>query len=277
MHAETLTYLLHNLPYHLKTGIPVAQAIGLYRLPASEASPMIEVPSGFATLGQTAGEFGWDNEFDEHRVAVSAFSIGQFKVTNADYLAFVNAGADPSFFWTHKDGSWFYRGMFQSVPLPPNAPVYVTHEQAEAYARWKGLALPTEAQFHRAAYGTPDGVERPYPWGNEEPSAKRGNFDFHGWDPVAVDATPAGDSAFGAAQMVGNGWEWTSTPFGPFAGFRTFPVYPGYSQSFFDGDHFVMKGGSGQTAACLLRRSFRNWFRRRYPYAYGTFRLVANG
>ena len=101
-----------------------------------------------------------------------------------------------------------------------------------------------------------------------------GNFDFHHWDPVDVNATPAGDSASGVSQLVGNGWEWTATKFGPFPGFQPLPFYPGYSQNFFDEEHYVMKGGSPVTAACMLRRSFRNWFRPNYPYVYASFRLV---
>jgi gamma-glutamyl hercynylcysteine S-oxide synthase len=91
---------------------------------------------------------------------------------------------------------------------------------------------------------------------------------------VDVNANPAGDSASGVSQLVGNGWEWTATKFGPFPGFQPMPFYPGYSQNFFDEEHFVMKGGSPVTAACMLRRSFRNWFRPNYPYVYASFRLV---
>ena len=92
--------------------------------------------------------------------------------------------------------------------------------------------------------------------------------------PTPVGAHPDGDSAFGVADLVGNGWEWTSTPFAPLPGFEAFPFYPGYSANFFDGKHFVMKGGSARTAACMLRRSFRNWFQPHYPYVYATFRCV---
>ena len=151
--------------------------------------------------------------------------------------------------------------MFGDVPLPLDWPVFVTHDEAQSYADWAGMALPTEAQFHRAAYGTRTGEERQYPWGDEPPDRTRGNFDFQGWDPVPVTSMPAGNSAFGIAQLVGNGWEWTSTVFNPFAGFQAFPFYPGYSEPFFSGGHYVMKGGSARTAARLLRRSFRNWFR----------------
>ena len=137
-----------------------------------------------------------------------------------------------------------------------------------------GGALPSEAQFHRAAYGTPSGEERAYPWGNGTPDPRRGNFNFDRWDPVDVMATPFGDSAFGVAQLVGNGWEWTSTAFQPFPGFQPYDCYPGYSADFFDGHHMVLKGGSPRTAAVFLRRSFRNWFRPNYPYVYATFRCL---
>jgi formylglycine-generating enzyme required for sulfatase activity len=108
------------------------------------------------------------------------------------------------------------------------------------------------------------------------PEATHGNFDFYHWDPVDVDATPGGDSAFGISQLIGNGWEWTRTPFGPFQGFQPFPFYPGYSKNFFDEEHYVMKGASPRTAACFLRSSFRNWFRPDYPHVYASFRLTDN-
>ncbi|HMD31903.1 MAG TPA: SUMF1/EgtB/PvdO family nonheme iron enzyme, partial [Candidatus Acidoferrales bacterium] len=116
--------------------------------------------------------------------------------------------------------------------------------------------------------------ERLYPWGDTHPDASRGNFGGARWDPESVAAHPEGASAFGVRDLLGNGWEWTSTPFAPFAGFEPFPFYPGYSADFFDGRHFVMKGGSPRTAECLLRRPFRNWFQPRYPYVYATFRCV---
>ena len=270
MHVETLAYLFHNLPYSqkLRPSSPVAGRT----LPLP--SPLIEIPEGCATLGQRAGEFGWDNEFKEHRIHVPAFAISRYKVTNREYLAFVDAGAEPPHFWTRRDGQWFYHGMFAEIPLPPNAPAWVTHAEASAYARWAGKSLPTEAQFHRAAYGTPMGEEQSYPWGDQEPDVRHGNFDLASWDPIDVDARPDGDSAFGVSQLVGNGWEWTSTQFAPFPGFQPFSFYPGYSQNFFDEEHYVMKGASPRTDACFLRRSFRNWFRPNYPYVYAGFRVV---
>lgn len=229
---------------------------------------------GGAFGDSACGAFGWDNEFDVRAVPVPSFAISKYKVTNGQYLEFVRAGADPPPFWTRCGDRWFWRTMSGDVPLPLDWPVYTTHNQAQAYARWIGKALPTEAQFHRAAYGTPSGEERPYPWGHEPPDQRRGNFDCSHWDPIPVTASPAGDSAFGVSQLVGNGWEWTATPFHPFPGFQPFSFYPGYSAPFFDGDHYVLKGASPRTAGRLLRRSFRNWFRAGYPYAYAGFRCV---
>lgn len=104
-----------------------------------------------------------------------------------------------------------------------------------------------------------------------------GNFDFARWSPTPVNAFPESQSAFGVDGMVGNGWEWTATEFSPFPGFEPFPFYRGYSADFFDGKHFVMKGGSARTAASMLRRSFRNWFQPHYQYIYTGFRCVRHG
>jgi formylglycine-generating enzyme required for sulfatase activity len=149
--------------------------------------------------------------------------------------------------------------MFREIPMPLEWPVYVTYDQARAFASWKGMRLPSETEFHRYAYGA-------------SPEPEGGNLDFSRWDPVPVAAGPL--NGFGISQSVSNGWEWTSTVFAPFDGFQPFPFYPGYSANFFTGEHYVLKGASPLTARKLARPSFRNWFRHDYPYMYGTFRLV---
>lgn len=282
-HAETLAYMLHNFPADKKRA-PQGLKAPAAKSKTPVAARKILIPAGEATLGRARYEAGWDNEFDEHREAVNEFRVDRYKVTNGDYLKFVEAGGTPSHFWQRRNGEWYWRGMFSTFPLPLHGPVYVTQQQAADYAAWKGGQLPSEAQFHRAAFGTPvdgpeAGRERNYPWGMEfsmrdSAGRPRGNFNNFGWDPVPVNATPAGDSAFGVAQLVGNGWEWTRSVFAPFPGFQALSFYPGYSANFFDGTHFVLKGGSPRTAAPLLRRSFRNWFRPEYPYVYAAFRCV---
>jgi formylglycine-generating enzyme required for sulfatase activity len=167
--------------------------------------------------------------------------------------------------------------MFEVMPLPLSWPVYVSQAEASAFARWRGARLPTEAEFQRAAFATPEGGERTHPWGEDAPSPAHGVFDFSSWDPEAAGTHPAGRSAWGIEDLVGNGWEWTSTPFAPFPGFAPSPSYPEYSADFFDGEHAVMKGASPATASDLLRPTFRNWFRMRYPYVYATFRCADAG
>ena len=296
MHQETLLYLYHRLDFGCKRRpAGAAPVIG----GAPPAQSMVPVAAGRATLGSMAGgaPFGWDNEFPAHAVDVAAFEIQRYNVTNRDYLAFVEAGGyrrrelwAPAawrrqeaagrmhpLFWEQRGGAWTWRGMFESVPLPPAWPVYVTRDEAAAYAAWRGLRLPTEAEFHRAAYGEPGGGERPHPWGAAGPDASRGNFDFAHWDPVPVGSYPAGASGWGVHDLVGNGWEWTTTVFDGFPGFEPMASYPEYSADFFDGAHYVVKGASPATGRGLIRRSFRNWFRPHYPYAYATFRCARDG
>ena len=275
MHHETLLYMLHRVPLAEKHR-PSGSAQPITGGPAPEQK-RIRIPAGRATLGAIpeAVEFGWDNEFRELAVDVPAFEIERFPVTNADYLAFVERGGGtiPAF-WNRRDGKWMQTAMFDELPLPPTWPVYVSQEQATAYAAWRGARLMTEAEFHRAAYGTPDGSERRQPWGDATPSPEHGNFGFRHWDPVPIGSYPASASAWGVQELIGNGWEWTSTVFAPLPGFERMRSYPGYSADFFDGDHYVIKGASAVTSRDLIRRSFRNWFRPNYPYIYAKFRLV---
>jgi ergothioneine biosynthesis protein EgtB len=292
MHQETLLYMWHRLPHEQKR----APRALVYERGSAPRRGSVSIPAGRATLGasRSAILFGWDNEFDEHTVDVAAFDIDVDSVTNGDFLEFIDAGgyqtralwSDAGWQWreqeniTHpafwvRDGQrWLWRGMFENLELPTAWPVYVSYDEAAAFARWRGRRLPTEAEYHRAAFGTSDGREHALPWGTESLGAERGNFDFRSWEPVPVGSRPAGASTFGVHDLIGNGWEWTSTVFGPFAGFEPMASYPEYSADFFDGQHYVMKGASPATARELVRRSFRNWFRPNYPYVYAKFRTA---
>ena len=273
MHAETLTYLIHNLPYSKR----LTRMRGAHSSAGASGHEFITIPAGSVSLGLKRGEgFGWDNEFEFHQRDVEGFSITKYKVTNGQYLQFVRDGGPVPHYWIERGDEFRYRGFHGEVPLPTDFPVFVSYVQAEAYAKWMNKAVPTESQFHRAAFGTDSQFERPYPWGQDSPRQEVGNFDFSSFEPLPVTSHPAGNSAFGVSQMMGNGWEWTSSEFAPFPGFRREPLYPGYSADFFDGDHHVVKGASCATDHLLMRRSFRNWFRVSYPYAYTSFRLVEN-
>jgi gamma-glutamyl hercynylcysteine S-oxide synthase len=297
MHVETLAYMLHQLPLENKSA-PLDPdpflADSVSSAPVSDS--MVAIPAGVANLGlsRSGGAFGWDNEFEMQSAHVPGFEMDRYMVTNRQFLKFLAAGGydDPAFwtepdwnwktvhgvrhpvFWKESGDRWLYQAMFREIPLPPDWPVYVSHAEAAAYARWAKKALPTEEQWQRAAYGSPEGGDRPYPWGPEAPNPRLGNFDFSRWDPAPVNAYPDGRSGFGVEGMLGNGWEWTSSLFAPFRGFEAFPFYRGYSADFFDGKHFVLKGGSPRTAACMLRPTFRNWFQPHYQYVYAGFRCV---
>jgi len=289
MHAETLAYMLHQMPVAKKIRQPQTDVPERWQ-PRPES---IEIPEGSIPLGlsRDAADFGWDNEYEAHIVNVPAFAIDRYKITNGQYLEFMRAGgyqdrdlwtaadwewkaandvSHPAF-WKSAGDEWHLRTMFDEIPLPLSWPAYVSHAEASAYARWTGKRLPTEAEWQRAGYGSGD---RPFPWGAETPGAEHGYFDFERWDPSPVDAFPRGRSAFGLDGLLANGWEWTASPFEPYAGFKAFPFYEGYSANFFDGKHFVMKGGSPRTDRSMLRRSFRNWFQPHYPYVYAGFRCA---
>jgi ergothioneine biosynthesis protein EgtB len=284
MHQETLLYMWHRLPYEQKR----RPAPGELR-PApdtrkskslAETSATMVVPAGKAVLGSSRSSvvFGWDNEFQEHEVLLPSFEVDALPVTNARYLEFVNADGyarrelwddegwewvqaqhvrHPAFWLPADAGRWRWLGMFESLPLPADWPVYVSQAEAAAYARWKGRRLMTEAEWHRAAEG-----------------ATAGHADFAGFDPIPAGSHPETASVHGVQDLIGNGWEWTSTVFGPFDGFAPMRSYPEYSADFFDGRHFVMKGASPATARELIRPGFRNWFRGNYPYVYAKFRTV---
>ncbi len=301
MHAETIAYLFHNLAFEKKQAPSYPRA----DTRSAPAQHQLKIPEGTATLGMSKTPphlFGWDNEFGDQVIYVPEFSIDAYPVKNGEYLKFLQsggyqdarywkaedwewrrrAGIEHPHFWSLKAGErtgdlnarWQYRGMFGPIPLPMSWPVWVSHAEASAFAKWAGKKLPSEAQWHRAAYGTSEGIERAYPWGDSAPEPAHGNFHHQNWDATPVDGHPQGASAFGVFDLLGNGWEWTSSEFSPLPGFERFAFYPGYSANFFDGKHFVMKGGSARTDACMLRRTFRNWFQPHYPYVYSKFRCV---
>jgi ergothioneine biosynthesis protein EgtB len=276
MHQETLLYMWHRLPYSHKRRPAGYAPLAEGAVPRDE---WCDIPAGRATLGadRASIQFGWDNELPSFAADVPAFQIQRHDVTNARFMEFVDAGAyadarwwtaldwqwvqqekmSHPLFWERLDGRWFWRGMFELIPLPLSWPVYVSQAEASAYARWRGWRLPTEAEYQRAASGATAAV-----------------YDFTSWDPEPAGTHREAASEYGVEDLVGNGWEWTASTFGPFPGFRASASYPEYSADFFDGEHFVMKGASPATARELIRPTFRNWFRPRYPYVYATFRCA---
>ena len=278
-HDETMLQALN-----LRTGAPLLDA-GAALPPgrAGVAGTSVVVPGGEFVLGVDAVSepHSLDNERPAHVVDVPDFRIGRVPVTNAEWRQFVDDGGyDDARWWS--DRGWAHRqeaGLraplcwnadgtrtrFGHVEeIPAEEPVqHVTYFEAEAYAAWAGARLPTEIEWEKAcAWDPATGTRRRYPWGASEPTAHLANLGGDALRPAPVGAYPAGASAYGAEQMLGDVWEWTTSPLRPWPGFTPM-IYERYSQPFFDGvgtgDYKVLRGGSWAVAASILRPSFRNW------------------
>ena len=225
MHAETLSYLFHNLPAGLKMGsLP-------YTGPLSPP-PAVEyrdVPQGMATLGQPRdGDFGWDNEFDEVRIDVPAFSIMRNKVTNGDFLRFVSQGGPVPHFWQRHDGGWQLRTMFGEIPLPLSWPVYVTQAQASTYAEWVGKKLPSEAEYYRMRMELPRATNGPI----RGAMSRRMNRAETSISPVGPSARRCACLRRQRVRSVSVDGKWLGVdqrPLPPVAGIPEVRVLPGYS------------------------------------------------
>lgn len=283
MHVEALTYSRQTLGYAPPAGLGNAARPHGGPLPGDVA-----VPGGHWRLGSTANEgFVFDNEKWAHETALAAFRIARAPVTNAEFAAFVEDGGyrvqsfwsdagwtwrqrrnaeRPTYWQDKRDGTWSIRRYDGIEELSPHAPVcFVSWFEAEAWCRWAGRRLPSEAEWEAAAVGLPsdDGSQladgrRRWPWGDDAPSPLKANLDFAHDGPIDVACCPDGDSAFGCRQMIGNVWEWTSSDFLPFAEFAVDP-YEDYSRPWF-GTRKVLRGGCWATSARIARPAYRNFF-----------------
>lgn len=280
--------------HQLRVGTPVLSAPPP---PKARSVPVgeVRVPAGEFVMGTSADPWALDNERPAHPVHVPAFAIDIAPVTNEQYLAFVGDGGyeRPDLWsargWAHRqeadltapqfwerDGDRWYRRVFgRRLPLALRQPVvHVCWFEAEAYARWAGKRLPTEAEWEKAARFDPaTGTSRRYPWGEDEPTAATANLGQRHLEPAEIGAYPAGVSATGAHQLVGDVWEWTASGFAPYPGFRAFP-YREYSEVFFGGDYRVLRGGSFGTDPVACRGTFRNWDHPIRRQIFAGFRLA---
>jgi gamma-glutamyl hercynylcysteine S-oxide synthase len=316
----------------------------------------VRVPGGTFMLGATRDlPFVFDNEKWAHPVVVAPFAIARAPVTQEEFAAFVEAGgyvrreywseegwqwrqaaggsgpggapahsaAEHPVYWRQRSpGSWQRREFDRWVPLEPHRPVlHVSWFEADAYCRWAGRRLPTEAEWEMAASAEPSaggtsitdpGARQPprpsvgtreparrrgaragagthaergsrcrgggegrrrFPWGDAAPTPDRANLDWRAMGCVDVGALPAGDSAFGCRQMIGNVWEWTNDDFAPYPGFEIDP-YREYSEPWF-GTHKVLRGGCWTTRSRLLRNTWRNFYRPDRRDVWAGFRTCA--
>jgi iron(II)-dependent oxidoreductase len=246
---------------------------------AALGAPEVVVAAGPFEMG-TDDAWAYDNERPAHTVDLPAFWIDTAPVTNAAYLGFVDDGGygerrwwgDEGWAWRQETGvehpgqwrrqgktSWSRDRFGWEEDLPLDEPVqHVCWHEADAYARWAGKRLPTEAVWEKAAASAPGGKKRLWPWGDAEPGPERANLAQRHYGPAPVGAYPEGASAGGCHQMVGDVWEWTASDFEPYPGFRSFP-YREYSEVFFGSGYKVLRGGSWATHPLAVRTTFRNW------------------
>jgi iron(II)-dependent oxidoreductase len=280
MHGEAFTYTRQTL------GFPAPRLTG-----CAGPSPEHEdgswggdvmVAGGVFPLGAEGGEpFVFDNEKWAHPVPLKPFAIARAQVTQAEFAAFVEergyrrdewwsvsgkawrerVGAEHPVYWRREPDGWMRRDFDRWVHVEPHRPViHVNWYEAEAYCRWAGRRLPSEVEWEAAAsWPAEGGRKRRFPWGDGEPTPSRANQDGRSLGCVAVSAHPAGDSACGCRQMIGNVWEWTADDFQPYPGFTVDP-YKEYSAPWF-GDHKVLRGGCWATRGRLLRNTWRNFYR----------------
>lgn len=289
MHGEAFTYTRQTLGYPAPSG---------WRAPAvSESHTVegdIEVPGGTYRLGAIPGEtFVFDNEKWAHEVTLAPFVIARCAVANAQFAAFVNDGgyqrrewwSDEGWIWRQRENAdhpvywlpqhnknWMFRLYDRVLPLPDTEPViHVNWYEADAYCRWAGRRLPTEAEWELAASGM---KKTPYPWGDERPNDHRARLDGYSVGCIPVTGRAAGDSLTGCRQMIGNVWEWTASDFLPYPGFVVDP-YKEYSEPWFGSERKVLRGGCWATRSRLIRNTWRNYFPKDRRDVFAGFRTCA--
>jgi ergothioneine biosynthesis protein EgtB len=281
-HQELLVYDIKHLLCDLYDGPKAASPA------ASETvGGMAEIPGGLFSLGCggadfCGGDFAWDNEKPEHTVFLQDFAIDRAPVSNGDFLEFIRAGAYEDYhwwlsegweavnrerwrgplYWENHDGRWMIRDFRGLHPAEDkaNEPVsHVSYFEAAAYAKWAGKRLPTEAEWEKAATLGADGQpKRAFPWGDGAPDVLKANlFENQLWAVAPIGSLPQGRSASGCHQMIGDVWEWTTSDYVPYPGFKS--DFDEYNDKWFVGQK-VLRGGSFATPRIHIRSTYRNFF-----------------
>ncbi|MFI2372776.1 ergothioneine biosynthesis protein EgtB [Streptomyces sp. NPDC018833] len=274
-HDETML-----ITHQLRKGPAVLAAPEPPHHPVEPLPAEVLVPGGPFTMGTSTEPWALDNERPAHRRDVPAFWIDTVPVTCGAYQAFIDDGGyterrwwaeegwsqirahgiGAPLFWRRADGVWLRRRFGITEEVPADEPVlHVSWYEADAYARWAGRRLPTEAEWEKAARHDPEaGRSRRYPWGDGDPEPFHANLGQRHLRPARAGGYPQGASPLGVRQLIGDVWEWTSSDFLPYPGFAAFP-YREYSEVFFGSAHKVLRGGSFAVDAVACRGTFRNW------------------
>jgi ergothioneine biosynthesis protein EgtB len=276
---------------------------------AATVDGMSEIEGGLMKLGcgldgtlyQSDGrpshskEFAFDNEKPEHEVFIQDFAIDRAPVTNGQYFEFIRDGGYKNFhwwfsegwetvnrehwqaplYWEFHDGQWMIRDFngLQSVSERKDEPVcHVSFFEASAFAKWAGKRLPTEAEWEKAASYDAHGSKQAFPWGDDTPDLKHANLFENGlWTTAPVGAYPGGVSAYGCHQMIGDVWEWTTSDYVPYPGFKS--EFDEYNDKWFVNQK-VLRGGSFATPQLHIRSTYRNFFHTHERWMTSGFRCA---
>lgn len=255
------------------------------------------VPGGIYELGFNGSGFCYDNELPEHKVYLQPYRIDMFPATNGDFMKFVESGGYQDYkywlsdgwdlvqeqewkaplYWERKGDRWTKKDFSGVHEIDPGEPVVnVSYYEADAYARWAGKRLPTEAEWEKAASWSEELQRKTlYPWGDEEPTPRHANLlDSCFWSPARIGSFPAGKSHYGCHQMIGDVWEWTSSEYALYPGFMS--KFPEYTDKWAVNQK-VLRGGCFATPSKQIRNSYRNYFKPHERILFAGFRCAMDG
>ena len=289
-HQELLVYDLQHLladRYRPATRNPLPRSL-------QQKLSTVKIDGGLYTVGYSGDQFCYDIELPEHNVYLNDYKIDAYPVTNRQYIEFMDDGGYSDFqywlsdgwekvqneqwkspmYWESVDGKWMTRDFLGRRKINLNEPVcHVSFYEANAYCKWAGKRLPTEAEWEKAACWNEKKQKKSiFPWGDEPPDHTRANLlESYLWNCTEIGAYPEGKSHYGCHQMIGDVWEWTSSEFSGYPGFKT--GFSEYNDKWF-ANQKVLRGGSFGTPAISIRGSYRNFFRLDERWLFAGFRCV---
>jgi ergothioneine biosynthesis protein EgtB len=254
----------------------------------------IEIKGGLYDMGYNGKNFCYDIELPEHKVYLNDYKMDVSPVTNKQYLEFIDDGGYETYkywlsdgwekvkknewnapmYWEKINGDWMTRDFLGLRKLNPKEPVcHVSYYEADAYCKWAGKRLPTEAEWEKAACWNENKQQKTiFPWGDDPPTEQRANLlESHQWGCAEIGSYPEGISHYGCHQMIGDVWEWTSSEFIGYPGFQS--GFDEYNDKWFSNQK-VLRGGSFGTPKISIRGSYRNFFRLDERWLFSGFRCV---
>ena len=289
-HQELLVYDLQHLL--AEQYLPVRK--NKISIQENKEKEFVKIKGGIFEMGYNGNRFSYDIELPEHKTYLEDYKIGIFPVTNREYLEFMNDGGYETYkhwlsdgwekvksndwkspmYWEKIDDEWYVRDFLGIRKINPNEPVcHVSYYEADAYCKWAGKRLPTEAEWEKAACWNDEKQEKTtFPWGNSSPTKENCNLlESYHWGCTEIGTYPNGKSPSGCQQMIGDVWEWTSSEFVGYPGFKS--GFDEYNDKWFTNQK-VLRGGSFGTPNMSIRGSYRNFFRLDERWLFSGFRCV---